>query len=309
MWILLAGLICMNIVACFHAYKFTHFVDSSVEKTQNPDKLSGLAKIKALVFGVNNPRPENKILPSGAYQTVKLPGNMQTECWYFNKKEAGNDSIKGTVVLFHGYAGSKSTMLDKGAIFDSLGYNTLLVDFAGSGGSEGKVTTIGFKEAVQVKYAIDYLKEQKEENIYLFGTSMGAVAVLKAFDSYDIDPRAIILECPFGTMYETVCARFRNMNAPIFPMAGLLVFWGGIQNGFWAFGHNPVDYALKVNCPVLYLYGEGDKTVSHDETNRIFKNLSGEKELKTYPSAGHENYLLKYRQEWTKDVQDFLASH
>jgi len=81
-------------------------------------------------------------------------------------------------------------------------------------------------------------------------------------------------------MYKTVCARFRSMNAPTFPMAGLLVFWGGLQNGFWAFGHNPTEYAKKINCPTLLMYGQQDDKVSRAEIDEIFANLAGQKELK-----------------------------
>ena len=107
-------------------------------------------------------------------------------------------------------------------------------------------------------------------------------------------------------MYQTVCARFRSMNVPSFPMAGLLVFWGGVENGFWAFGHNPTEYAKNITCPALLLYGAQDEKVSKEETDAIFANLNGRKELKIYQEAGHENYLSKYKNEWTQDVGNFL---
>lgn len=292
----------MNVVAFFHAYKFTHFTDSAVAKTGKPEELSFTEKLKALLFGVSNPRPQDKVpLPAG-YQTIRIGSKGETEAWYTKK----TDSSKGTVVLFHGYAAGKSQMLDKASIFDSLGYNVLLVDFMGSGGSKGNTTTLGYREALQVEAAVDHLQNGGEKNIYLFGTSMGAVAVMKAVSGQLVQPRGIIIECPFGSMYAAVGSRFDNMNAPRFPMAAFLVFWGGVQNGFWAFGHNPVEYADNIYCPTLLLYGEKDKTVSREETDKIFDNLKGEKQLKTYPLAGHENYLLKYAPEWTNDVSAFL---
>jgi hypothetical protein len=199
-------------------------------------------------------------------------------------------------------------MLDKSDIILGLGYNTFLVDFMGSGGSEGNQTSIGFLEAEQVKTCYDYLTDKGEQNIYLFGTSMGSVATMKAISDYHIEPKGIMIECPFGSMYKIVCARFKTMNAPTFPMAGLLVFWGGLQNGFWAFGHNPTVYAKKINCPTLLLSGAKDEKVSREEINQIFKNLGGQKKLKIYQEAGHENYLKKYKNEWTKDIHEFLTT-
>ncbi len=291
-----------NVVAFFHAYKFTHFAEANESKTRDPKKLSVTEKIGTILFGVSNPRPSNNAFPDQKYLTIKLQSNRDIECWSIKA-----DSSKGTVILFHGFSGQKAGMLDKANVFLNLGYNVLLVDFMGSGGSEGNQTTIGYLEAAQVKTCFDYLKNSGENNIYLFGTSMGAVAIMKALGDYTIKPNGIIIECPFGTMYETVCARFKTMNAPTFPMAGLLVFWGGAQNGFWAFDHNPREYAKNINCPTLLLYGEQDDKVSKKEIDEIFSNLPGDKYLKTYPRAGHENYLIQYKDEWVYDVGNFLS--
>ena len=91
-------------------------------------------------------------------------------------------------------------------------------------------------------------------------------------------------------------------------MANVLrvVFWGGIQNGFWAFNHNPEEYANSIKCPTLLLYGAKDEKVSSDEINRIYRNLKGKKKLNIYKNAGHENYLNKYEKEWTFDIKSFM---
>lgn len=304
LWALTAIFVLMNIVAMFHSYKFTHFTNNKTEKTKAPKKLTNEQKIRTLILGVSNPKPENKIIPTTKFKTIKLKSNKEIECWSIKSKKT-----KGTVIIFHGYGGNKSSMLDKAKIFLELGYNTLLVDFMGSGGSEGDQTTIGFLEAEQVKTCFDYCAKKGEKNIYLFGTSMGSVSIMKSINDYAINPKGIIIECPFGSMYETVCARFKSMNAPTFPMAGLLVFWGGLQNGFWAFGHKPIEYAKKISCPTLLLYGAKDEKVSRKEIDKIFNNLKGYKKLRIYQKAGHEDYSKKYKREWTQDIQEFLLTN
>lgn len=298
--LLLGIFILMNIIAIFHAYKFTHFSDKVYKKT-DANTLTATQKAGILFFGIDNPRPVNTAKPSGSYTIVKLKSNKEIECWSIK-----TSSAKGTVILFHGYGGDKSGLIDKSDAFLKMGYNTFLVDFMGSGGSEGDVTTIGYFEAQQVKTCYDYVTKTGEKNIHLFGTSMGAAAILKAIDDYTIQPASILIECPFGSMYKTVCARFKIMGAPTVPMAGLLVLWGGVENGFWAFNHNPEEYAKAVNCPVQLMYGEKDNRVSREEIDTIFNNLNGKKQLATYPLAGHENYLKKYNDKWTTDVSGFL---
>jgi uncharacterized protein len=299
---LLLSFVLMNCVAYFHAYQFTHFANSDVLKTKNAKELSIFNKCKTLIFGIKNPRPLSIEKPLIPFETVQLQSSKKIECWYVKIPNS-----RGTVAIFHGFSGSKSGMLDKSDAFNDLGFSTFLVDFIGSGGSEGNETTVGLKEAEDVKVSLDYLKnQQKEQNIILFGTSMGAAAILKAAQTYNIMPNSAILECPFGSMYKTTCARFQQMNVPCFPMAGLLVFWGGAQHGFWAFAHNPQDFAKQVNFPVLLLYGEKDKEVSRAEIDLIYRNLPNKKTLKTYPEAGHENYLKRYKIEWINDVNQFL---
>jgi uncharacterized protein len=298
---ILIGFVLINFVAFFHAYKFTHFDTTIKHKTQDPKKLSFSKKIRTIFLGIDNPRPENKIVPAEAYQTIRLKSNKIIECWLI--KSAAH---KGTVVLFHGYSGEKSSMLDKAEIFLNLGYNTMLVDFMGSGGSEGNQTTIGYHEAIEVKTCFDFLDSSSEKNIILFGTSMGAVAIMKAINDDHLKITAAILECPFGSLLKTVQSRFHNMHIPSFPMANLLVFWGGIENDFKGFQFEPEQYAKTITCPTLLLYGELDDKVSRKETDEIYMNLSGPKKYATYPLAGHEDYLIHYKEKWKNDVSTFL---
>ncbi|HSI89889.1 MAG TPA: alpha/beta fold hydrolase [Adhaeribacter sp.] len=294
--------LCLNPIAAFHAYRFTHFATEASAKTAHPMQLSGFGKLKTLLFGVKNPRPENIVFPQQPYQTIYFTeGEKKLEGWLLPASDP-----QGTVVLFHGFGGQKASLLDKAAIFQELQYQVLLVDFRGSGGSEGNQTTIGFAEAEDVKTVGKYLEKLGEENVVLFGTSMGAVAIMKAVHDKAVAPTAIILECPFGTTLQTVQSRFKTMGVPAFPMAHLLAFWGGALNGFNAYAHNPVTYASNISCPTLLLYGEQDEKVSLQETEAIFKNLAGPKALRKYPNAGHENYLSRYRKEWTADVANFL---
>jgi uncharacterized protein len=306
-WVILVVLLVLNVVAFMHAYRFTHFAEinpaaAPFPKTTDLPSLPVGQKLTYLLTGVPLPRAKNGMTPTLPHTEVQLQGQKTLGAWYIPTPNA-----KGTVALFHGYGGDKSRMLSKAEALVRLGYNTLLVDFMGSGTSEGNTTSLGFWEAEQVKTAYAYLLEQEAEPIYLLGTSMGAVAIMKAMQDYPVmAPAGLILEVPFGTMRRTVENRFRIVGAPAFPVAHLLLFWGGLQQGFNAYAHNPVRYARSISTPTLLLYGEQDDRVDREEIDEIFVNLQGEKELRTYPLAGHENYLTQYREAWTQDVKAFL---
>ncbi len=79
-----------------------------------------------------------------------------------------------------------------------------------------------------------------------------------------MQPAALVLESPFDALLSTVVNRFALMGLPAFPFAHLLVFWGGVQQGFNGFRHYPADYATEVRCAVLLLDGANDTRVTPD---------------------------------------------
>lgn len=290
----------VNVMAWFHARKFTHFAEQATEKT-DASQISPVQKLSMLFTGVDLPRPQSSLKPDRPYETIILQSNKKIECWKINVAQS-----KGTVLLCHGYGGEKSSMLERAYVFADAGYTVLLPDFMGAGGSEGNECTIGYTEAENVKTCVDYLAKESQQPIYVLGSSMGAVAAMRACSKESLPVRALILECPFGSMRQTVKNRFDMVNVPSFPLSDMLVFWGGIQNGFNAFSHNPEDYAKQIRIPVLLLYGEQDDRVRPFEIAHIFNNLAGVKVLVKYPLAGHESYLNKYKEQWTHDVLHFL---
>src|SRR5690606_18357416 len=127
LYALLLMFVMMNVVAYMHAYKFTHFTTEPVTRTKGPKALSVLNKLKVLATGVDNPKPKHTGLPLQPYTTVTVNSSSRLECWSITVPDA-----KGTVILFHGYSGEKSSLLSRSDKFLQQGYNTFLVDFSGS---------------------------------------------------------------------------------------------------------------------------------------------------------------------------------
>lgn len=306
LWLIILLIIFINIIAYNHAYRFTHFIEKNeTESTARikPEDLSFTQKVKILFLGVPNHKSKNKNFPSPNYETISIKSNETLDCWLIPPA----DSSKGIVILFHGYLGDKSSLLPYSEAFNKMGFSCLLVDFMGSGSSTGLQTTIGFKESENVKSVYDYVKKEfPSQKIILFGHSMGSVAIMKSIHDYDLRINKIILQCPFGTMKQTVKTRFEAMNVPPFPFAHLLLFYGGAQNGFNAFQHNPTEYAKKIQVPTLVLLGEQDERVSLQEIDDIYKNLNGIKELVTFKDVGHNDYLVNSYDEWVLKISTFV---
>ncbi len=300
---MLFGIAALTIISYLHAHRFTHFSTTTKART-DPENLSMGDKILIAFTGIQNPRQQDLIMPETDYETFFVEGEMKLETWFIP-----NEENKGLILLYHGYAGNKSQMVSRAEDLYSLGYSTAIIGFRGSGNSEGNYTTIGFEESQDVITSYDYYREKfPDQPIFLFGSSMGAAAILKAFEIEALSVKGIILEYPFGSLYQSVQNRFQVMGFPSFPMAAMLTYFGGWQLDFDAFAHNPAAYAKSVNCPVLHLAGDKDDRVNNEETELIFQNLNSKnKTLYVFEGAGHENLNENFREEWLEVCSSFLA--
>jgi alpha-beta hydrolase superfamily lysophospholipase len=183
----------------------------------------------------------------------------------------------------------------------------MLVDFPGSGGSGDAAFTIGAREAQDVDATTQYARKLTgARRVYLYGLSMGAVAILKAAaNGTAVD--GVILECPFDSLLTTVGHRFETIGLPAFPAAHVLLFWGGVQLGFNPFRHGALAYAPQVRAPALLMAGDRDPWVTPDETRHIFDALGGPKRLYMCTGVGHASCLSADSARWSAAVESFLA--
>lgn len=295
-----------NLLAVFHARAMTTF-STGGSRTDRPESLSPLQKARILLAGVNLPRPVNEKSPKDfglAYETHRIrgQGDVELEAWQVPCRDP-----RATVLMFHGYASCKARLLHEARELNALDCETLLVDFRGSGGSSGNETTLGVYEADDVAASLKFARPLAGARpLILYGRSMGSAAILRAVAAQGVEPDAVILECPFDRLLSTVENRFSAMGVPVFPMAPLLVFWGGVLHDMNGFAHNPVDYAASVRCPALLMHGRRDPRVSVAQVRSICAKLSGEKRLALFPRAGHESYLAIDPESWRRTIEEFL---
>jgi uncharacterized protein len=305
--VFLVCLLLLNLLAYQHARAMLNF-SAEGDRTPPPQSLSAWQKLKALTFGVTVPRPENTRSPQDLglpSETLRFRGDGMTsvEGWLLMPPNP-----RGTVLLFHGYADSRSSLLEEGRAFYKMGFAAVLIDFRGSGGSDGNATTLGYHEAQDVAVAFRQVRSRGLPGpLILYGKSMGGAAVLRSIAALDVKPDAIILESVFGQMLGTVRNRFGLMGLPSFPGAELLILWGSVQVGFSGFSHNPEEYARACECGALVLHGAEDRHARPEEGEAIYKNLRGSKELVVFNGAGHTSLYAIAPERWREVVGQFLA--
>jgi pimeloyl-ACP methyl ester carboxylesterase len=204
--VVVAGFAGLNVLAFNHAETMLRFSDGG-PRTTTPERLGLLSKMKVLLAGVNVPRPRSRRHPSDLAPDCRVlsvpgPSGVTRASWYCNRGEG-----PPVVILFHGYSAEKTSLLREARAFLDLGMSVMLVDFRGSGGSSESYTTVGVHEAEDVATAVRYARGKlSHDNVFLFGRSMGAAAILRAVDAHGIQPDGVMLESVFDSLLNTVRA-------------------------------------------------------------------------------------------------------
>lgn len=303
-WVLLVQFLLINISAAFYADKLTRYY-TDLPKDYSNSSGNFFKKSWKLFTGPRYPRPVTGEVPVFPYDTVNFFTKDYTRinAWY-----GKTDSVaRGTVILFHGITVTKSTMLDEANEFRFLGYNVLLVDFRGHGNSAGNTTTIGYREAEEVKLAFDYITKLDKKPVYLYGFSMGAVAITRAIAEYGLQPSGIILDAPFLSLQSYLKAKASQIGFPRQPFAFFTTFWIGIEKGFGGFRHQTTRYVTDIKCPVLLQWGSLDDFVTKKEIDKIFAAIpSAQKKQVVYEGGQHESLLRFNAARWREEVIPFI---
>ena len=305
-WAILVQFILINICAAFYAYKLSHFYN---EVNQVPFEETNIFSRSWRIFsGPKYARMPVDAKPGFVTEETKitLDNGSVISGWYGK----ASDSSLGTVLFFHGIGGNRNTLEDEAGSFIRKNYNVLLMDFRAHGNSEGSTCTIGFREGEEVEKAYSLIRQRGEKNIYLYGTSMGAVAILRSIYKYDLQPTGIILDMPFNSLQDYLEARARILGFPEQPFAFLTTFWMGVERGFNAYRFSSARYARSVKCPVLMQWGSLDNFVLKQATDEVYSAIgSTKKKLVVYTDAFHESFLRRDPLKWKLEIDRFLQEN
>jgi pimeloyl-ACP methyl ester carboxylesterase len=151
--------------------------------------------------------------PAGA--AVVTDDGIHIAGWYV-PAESGAGPTAATVVLVHGFGGSKSTILKNGEGLHEA-FNLVAFDLRNTGRSTGDQTTGGVLEQKDLHAIIDWLERSKHPvHIGVLGLSLGAGTALAEATS---DPRveALALDSMHTRIRFQVEARLQQAGQPAYP--------------------------------------------------------------------------------------------
>lgn len=302
--VVLTGLLGVNLLAWQHARAMTRFV-SEGERTERPEKLSALEKIGVLARGVTVPRPVARITLSQIHpsaQTHRIEG----------PDGALDVLVLGgagpVVVLVHGYAGERTQTLPTAERLVEAGYTVVAPDLRAAGASDGDTTSLGWHEAADVAAVVRWVGEHLgDQQPVLYGFSMGGAAILGAAGRLGVPSRGLVVESTFDRLITTVGHRFETMGLPPRGFADLLLFWGGIQQGFDPWRVAPIEDARRIRVPTLVIAGDEDLRVFPEESRALAGALGHHGRLAMIEGMGHAQLASARPGAWKTIVRPFLA--
>jgi pimeloyl-ACP methyl ester carboxylesterase len=142
-----------------------------------------------------------------------VAGLGQREGWFF-------PGLRGapTIILCHGYESSKSELLTLVSALQDHQYNVFVFDFAAHGANSG-MTTFGYKEAEELRAAIDTLASRNDvdpTSFGLWGYNLGAYAALREAET-DKRVRALVLDSVYDEPKQMVKVEVGSTGLGVFP--------------------------------------------------------------------------------------------
>lgn len=255
--------------------------------------------------------------------TGKTPGDLGLEYENVEFDSKDGTALKGwflssedseeTVVLIHGYGGTKENFLEEDLSFLlDEGYNVFMFDLRGHGESEDSFTTFGLEEKEDVLAAIKFLKEEKSkraEKIYAIGYSMGASSLLRAASRTEkIDK--IVSDSGFSD-FETVIRNKKSALQGHLPFLFSLFPSLCISLAEKIIGIEVEDLNVsrevgEIKNPVFIIHSRGDQILDVDNAFELYNKAKEPKYLWVENSPDHIEIHKNFPEKYKRKISKFL---
>ena len=177
------------------------------------------------------------------------------------------------VVLLHGYPAEKADLLPIAAALAPR-FTVLLLDLRYFGGSEGRVTTLGWRERDDLRRAIDALAARGVARVGVFGFSLGGAVALTAA-AEDSRIRAIAVYAPFADLRVLGHELYAWLGPLRHPFIGLMRVWSRLFLGLDVTVPSPLTAAARLAIPVYLIASREDEQIPFRHAERLRGALAG----------------------------------
>lgn len=200
-----------------------------------------------------------------------------------------NSAGKGTVVVFHGNAGSAIYRNYYFNALERLGYRVVVAEYPGYGSRKGTPS-----ESTLISDGIETVKQAQNDfggPVFLWGESLGSGVVAGIVQSGQLEIKGIVLMTPFDSLANVAQHHYW------FFLAKLLV-----RDRF-----NNIKRLGGYSGNTAILIAESDQIIPNKYSLNLMDSLHYRKRLWTFKNADHNSLPLGPDLPWWEEVMRFVA--
>jgi pimeloyl-ACP methyl ester carboxylesterase len=198
-------------------------------------------------------------------------------------------TARGTVIVFHGNAGSAEDRSYYIQPLQKQGYRIILAEYPGYGARSGKPG-----ETALVADGREIVRTALAEfggAIYLWGESLGCGVACAVAADPDLKIDGIVLLTPWNTLPRTAQAHYWFLPA----------LWLVRDQ------YNNIRNLKQFPGSVAVLMADHDKVIPNRLTLSLYRNIMSEKRMWTFEGAGHNSWPVSPDFAWWVEVMDFIS--
>ena len=202
----------------------------------------------------------------------------------------GSKARKGTVIVFHGNAGTAADRDYYVSPLGSLGYRVILAEYPAYGGRKGRLGEPSF--VADARESVHSAAEKYAGPIYLLGESLGCgvVAAVAGYPSAGV--AGVILFTPWKTLLAVAKEYY-----PYLPVG-----W------FMKDRYDNAENLRSFPGKIAVIGAERDEVIPVKHARELHALLPGDKRMWVIKGAGHNDWALRIGTANWQEVMDFVSS-
>lgn len=196
--------------------------------------------------------------------------------------------------------------------FQRAGWNVLVIDNRAHGLSEGKVSSLGYKEYRDILAWCKLLHGRfGNKQIFLHGICIGASTALFAAVSKDCPDYVIGLsvEGMYVNFYQSFLNHMKvdRPNRIRFPIMQEVMFHIWALSGANVVTDGPIKRIKKLNKPILMLHSKQDQYSLPEKAQLLYDICPAKKRLVWFDSGLHSRIRINNTEQYDNSIVDFLS--
>lgn len=196
--------------------------------------------------------------------------------------------VKGTIIIFHGNAGTAADRVYYVKALTHLGYRVILAEYPGYGGRKGELGEETFVR--DAKETLRLVSEKYGAPIFLLGESLGCGVAAAAAKDSSVKIDGIILITPWDTLLSVAKEKITWLPVRLF-----------LRDKYDTIGN-----LKKYQGRIAVIGAERDEVIPILHAQTLFRSLPGSHKMYVIKGAGHNDWPGMVDLAWWKEITNFI---